>query len=197
MNLKSLDPFLPTGALIFIEKWLEDVHVVIKLKNERRTKLGDYRFNHHPHLHQISVGKNLAPEAFFFVLTHEIAHLKVQKKFGSKAKSHGMEWKFIFGEMLRESIEIYKESRNEIIQHAKRPKASVGADKELFQTLFLKKDQLGNIVENLTENQKFRIGKRVFQRGSKRKIRYICKELKTGRMFLVNGQAIVDEIINE
>ncbi len=197
MNLKSLDPFLPTGALIFIEKWLEDVHVVIKLKNERRTKLGDYRFNHHPHLHQISVGKNLAPEAFFFVLTHEIAHLKVQKKFGSKAKSHGMEWKFIFGEMLRESIEIYKESRNEIIQHAKRPKASVGADKNLFQTLFLKKDQLGNIVENLTENQKFRIGKRVFQRGSKRKIRYICKELKTGRMFLVNGQAIVDEIINE
>lgn len=197
MNLKSLDPFLPTGALIFIEKWLEDVHVVIKLKNERRTKLGDYRFNHHPHLHQISVGKNLAPEAFFFVLTHEIAHLKVQKKFGSKAKPHGMEWKFIFGEMLRESIEIYKESRNEIIQHAKRPKASVGADKELFQTLFLKKDQLGNIVENLTENQKFRIGKRVFQRGSKRKIRYICKELKTGRMFLVNGQAIVDEIINE
>ena len=108
-----------------------------------------------------------------------------------------MEWKFIFGEMLRESIEIYKESRNEIIQHAKRPKASVGADKNLFQTLFLKKDQLGNIVENLTENQKFRIGKRVFQRGSKRKIRYICKELKTGHMFLVNGQAIVDEIINE
>lgn len=197
MNLKALDPFLPAGALIFIEKWLEGVPVVIQLKKERRTKLGDYRFNHHPHVHQISVGKDLAPEAFFFVLTHEIAHLKVQKKFGSKAKSHGIEWKSVFGEMLNDSLEIYGESREEIIQHAKRPKASVGADKKLFQKMFLKEGQLGNIVENLSENQKFRIGKRVFQRGSKRKIRYICKELKTGRMFLVNGQAIVDEIINE
>lgn len=197
MNLNSLDPFLPSGALTFIEKWLEDVNVVIQLKNERRTKLGDYRYQRDPQVHQISIGKNLAPEAFFFVLTHEIAHLKVHKKFGPKAKSHGSEWKFIFGEMLRESVEIYKESQKEIIQHAKKPRASVGADKNLFQKMFLKESQWGNMVENLTENQKFRIGKRVFQRGSKRKIRYICKELKTGRVFLVNGQAIVDEIINE
>ena len=198
MNLNSLEKFLPLGALPFVENWLEDVHVIIQIKRSRRTKLGDYRFHHLAKQHQITIDKDLNPEAFFFVLTHEIAHLIVQKNYGSKAKSHGVEWKTVFGKMLMNSSEIYSEdSRPKILFHSQKPKASVGADKKLFQQLFLDETKRENLVENLADNQKFRIGKRVFQRGAKRKIRYICTELKTGRLFLVNGQAIVDEIINE
>ena len=198
MNLESLEKFLPTAALPHVERWLEDVHILIKIKNSRRTKLGDYRFNHSFKQHQITIDRELSPEAFFFVLTHEIAHLKVQKTFGSKAKSHGMEWKTTFGKMLRDSLEIYSsELKSPIQNHSLNPRASVGADKKLFQKLFVNESQREKLVENMMENQKFRIGKRIFERGSKRKIRYICKELNTGRLYLVNGQAIVDEIISE
>ncbi len=198
MNLESLEKFLPRAALPHVERWLEDVHILIKIKNSRRTKLGDYRFNHSFKQHQITIDRELSPEAFFFVLTHEIAHLKVHKLFGSKAKSHGVEWKTIFGNMLLESVKIYSEkTKSSIFNHARNPRASVGADKYLFQQLFVDENQREKLVENIGENQKFRIGKRVFQRGSKRKIRYLCKELNTGRLYLVNGQAIVDEIISE
>lgn len=198
MNLESLEKFLPTAALSHVERWLEDVHILIKIKNSRRTKLGDYRFNHSFKQHQITIDRELSQEAFFFVLTHEIAHLKVQKIFGRKARPHGLEWKTTFGKMLMESLEIYSsELKSSIQTHALNPRASVGADKKLFQKLFLNEHQRGKLVENMTENQKFRIGKRIFERGSKRKIRYICKELNTGRLYLVNGQAIVDEIISE
>ncbi len=198
MKLESLEKFLPADALTYVEHWLEDVHVIIKIKNARRTKLGDYRFDHLSKQHQITIDHSLKPEAFFFVLTHEIAHLKVQKLFGSKAKSHGIEWKTTFGNMLEESVKIYsEETQLSIFSHARNPRASVGADKYLFRQLFVGENQREKLVENMEDNQKFRIGKRVFQRGSKRKIRYICKELNTGRLFLVNGQAIVDEIISE
>lgn len=198
MNWKPLEKFLPEGGLDFVEIWLKDIPLKLIVKNARRTKLGDFRFDPHSKSHRITIDGTLKSDAFFFVLTHEIAHLLVQIEFGSKVKPHGEEWKSTFGKMLQDSLSIYESDlRNSIFRHALNPKASVGADKQLFQKLFLKENQLGNLVENLGENQKFRIGTRVFQRGNKRKIRYICKELKTGRMFLVNGQAIVDEIINE
>ncbi len=198
MKLDSLEKLLPEGALSYVEHWLEDVHVVIKIKNSRRSKLGDYRYDHLSQKHQITVDRSLKSEAFFFVLTHEIAHLKVQKLFGSKTKSHGVEWKTTFGNMLVESIKIYSDNtKSSIFHHARNPRASVGADKNLFQQLFVDENLREKLVENIEENQKFRIGKRIFERGSKRKIRYLCKELKTGRLFLVNGQAIVDEIISE
>lgn len=198
MKLDLLKNYLPVGALPFVLQWLGGENIFIKLKNSRRTKLGDYKFDTQTKLHQISIDRELAPDAFFFVLTHEIAHLKVNQEFGRRVKSHGAEWKFTFGEMLVESLEIYPEKLKPfILNHARSPKASLGADKNLFQNLFLNENQIERQVENLNENQKFRIGKRIFERGSKRKIRYICRELKTGRLFLVNGQAIVDEIINE
>ena len=198
MKFEGLSSHIPPGGLPLISDWLKEVPIVIKIKNTRRTKLGDYKFDRQSNRHQISIDKELDPYAFFFVLTHEIAHLKANQKFGNKVKSHGNEWKIIFGNMLIQTLEVYTEELKPfILNHARSPKASVGADKFLFQKLFLNEIHREKLVENIQENQKFRIGKRVFQRGAKRKIRYICKELKTGRMFLVNGQAIVDEIIKE
>lgn len=198
MKPDLLKNYLPPGAMPYISDWLEGVGIVIKIKNSRRTKLGDYKFDMKSGIHQISIDKELQADAFFFVLTHEIAHLKVNQTFGRKVKSHGTEWKITFGKMLVETLEIYPENLKPfILNHARSPKASVGADKFLFQKLFLHEDHRDRLVENMSENQKFRIGKRVFERGSKRKIRYLCRELKTGRLFLVNGQAIVDEIIKE
>lgn len=147
--------------------------------------------------HEITVNKDVSPEAFFFVLTHEIAHLLVRVKFSSSVKSHGMEWKLTFGKLLLESIEVYPEELRPVIyRHAVRPKASLNADKILMNNLFQIEQDESKRIENLMENQKFRLGKRIFERGKKRKIRYLCKEIQTGKLYTVSGSAIADEIFD-
>lgn len=197
MKSKHFEPYLPEGALTFIKQWVKEENLTIKIRNTRKTKLGDYKFIRELNVHQITVNQDISPEAFFFVLTHEIAHLLVRTNFPSRVKSHGDEWKFTFGKLLLESVEIYSEEmRPVILRHAYRPKASLSADKILMNNLFQIEQDETKRIENLSENQKFRIGKRIFERGEKRKIRYLCKEIQTGKLYTVSGSAIADEIFN-
>jgi len=193
-----LEKYLPQGGLIHVEKWLNEINLILKLKPSRKTKLGDYIFLRDKNIHQITLDRELKPEAFFFVLTHEIAHLLVHENYPEKLKSHGKEWKETFGKLLIESIDVYnQESQPFILKHAIRPTANLISDPHIRTRLFLEEGDAERILENLKENQKFRLGKRIFQKGEKRKIRYLCKEAKTGKLYLVNGQAIIDEIIEE
>lgn len=198
MNLSPLEKFLPENASQFLYQWLETKPVIIKIKSNRKSKLGDYKFLRETKSHQITINRDLKPEAFFFVLTHEIAHLLVRSTYSHNVKSHGVEWKQTFGQLLVESLDVYSgELQPLILKHARNPKASMAADKGLRQLLFMEEEQIGYMVENLQDKQKFRLGKRIFEKGAKRKIRYICKEIPTGKMYWVNGQAIVDEILAE
>lgn len=198
MNLKPLENQLPDKALNYVREWLAGSNVAITLKKSRKSKLGDYRYLHHSDSHHITIDKELSPEAFFFVLTHEIAHLHVRKIFRNRIKPHGEEWKTVFGKLLIESLKIYSpEIQSHIVRHAKSPKANLTADPNLWKRLFLANSDSEMSLENLYSDQRFRLGNRFFQKGEKRKIRYICKEITTGKRYLINGQAIVDEIINE
>lgn len=196
MNFVKLESYLPENSLPFVKNWIENENLTIKLRKPRKSKLGDYRFNNLQKSHEITVDSKLNPYAFFFVLTHEIAHFIVHKVHSGRTLPHGKEWKNTFGKMLMETLEIYpQELQFALINHARNPKASMGADRVLWKNLF----QLENehmMVENLEEFQKFRLGRRVFQKGKKRKIRYLCREIPTGKLYLVNGQAVVDELIN-
>lgn len=196
MNLDKLEDHLPAGAMVYIRKWAGGNRMCIDLRNRRHTKLGDYRYETEKQIHRITVDRTLKPEIFFFVLTHEIAHMSVRDLFGREIKPHGKEWKSVFGGMLMESIRIYKsENRPFILRHAQNPRATIGADRHLYTQFFLSEEEHTLMIQNLNEKQKFKLGKKIFQKGEKRKIRYICKELKTGKLYLVNGQAVADEII--
>lgn len=197
MNKNSLEKFLPNQAIDHIQRWLQNQPVRIKVMPRRKTKLGDYCYLIKEQKHQITLDGNLKPDAFFFVFTHEIAHLWVYNHYKNTVLSHGKEWQLIFGKLLLESIEIYpKELRPYIYRHALKPKASVGADRALNRHLFSNPEDWEKWVERLPHGQKFRLGKRIYIRGEKQKIRYICQEVKTKKLYLVNGQAVVDEIIN-
>src|SRR5690625_2920268 len=148
MNLKALEKFLPEAAKPFVINWLKEENIIIKILPSRQTKLGDYRFLKSHNKHQITIDGNLKSHAFFFVLTHEIAHMFVYKKFQNRVLPHGKEWKLIFGKMLLESIEAYpKELIPYIYKHALNPRASVGADIDLHKNLFLDKEDLFNSLK--------------------------------------------------
>lgn len=193
--MKDIESYLPEGAFHLVKEWIGKEKLTIKIRNSRKTKLGDYKFFKPSNSHQITVNKEISPEAFFFVLTHEIAHLHVTIQFSRTAKSHGLEWKNIFGKLLLESLKIYPENLHPVIlRHAQNPKASLNADRLLHKDLFPTVEDESRRIENLSENQKFRIGNRIFEKGKKRKIRYLCKEIQTGRLYTVNGSAVADEI---
>src|SRR5690625_7212492 len=95
-----------------------------------------------------------------------------KKKFQNRVLTHGKEWKLIFGKMLLESIEAYpKELIPYIYKHALNPRASVGADIDLHKNLFLDKEDIFKLVENLSYGQKLMLGKRDYESRQKRKIK--------------------------
>ena len=196
MNLEHLISYLPINADLFVRNWLENHFVTLKITQRRETKLGDYRKLLASNRHQITVNGDLNPYAFFFVFTHEVAHLKTFVQFDSRTiNPHGKEWKTIFGTLLIESIHVDPDELTPyILHHAKHPKASLGADINVSKFIIADKNPTQTYLEDLEDGTVFSIGKRVFQKESKRKLRYLCLELKSKKKYLISATATVNKL---
>ena len=104
MSINVLEQYLPERTLPFLKKWFADYVIHIRITKNRDSKLGDYR-KLPDKSHQISINSTLEKQLFFFVLTHELAHLIAFEKFNYKISAHGKEWKDTFRNMLRESLD--------------------------------------------------------------------------------------------
>ncbi|MEM9679940.1 MAG: sprT domain-containing protein, partial [Bacteroidota bacterium] len=82
--------------------------------------------------------------------------------------------------------------------HFKNPRAS--SDTDIKLALALKQFDAPNdktFIFDVPVGRQFKLyNGRIFQRGKKRRIRYECVEVKTGKMYLFNPNAEV-ELINE
>ena len=196
MNLEQLQPYLPIGSLNFIEQWIKDYPLTMKITRNRQTKLGDYRKNVALKRNQITINGDLNPNAFFFVFTHEIAHMHVYNQYTyNQVLPHGKEWKKIFGQLLVESLSIYpQELQPYILKHAKSPKASVGADPNISKFILDEIKLNENFLEDLESGTYFKLGKKIFKKGEKIKLRYVCCEMLTNKKYLIHSTAIVEKI---
>lgn len=194
MNLEQLKPYLPENSTIFVEKWIQSYRLTLKITQSRHSKLGDYRKITPQSRHQITINGDLNPEAFFFVLTHEIAHMMVYAKYEyGKVAPHGKEWKIIFGNLLLESVHVYSENlQNYVIKHAQSPKASVGADINIAKYLINDSKDHQNYLEDIKIGTKFLLGNKYFIKGNKIKLRYVCCEVTTNKKYLINATALVE-----
>lgn len=93
--MDKLLAYLPDNALSCIQKWSNGFKVKITITRDRSSKLGDYHKDPQG-THQITINHNLEPELFFFVLTHELAHLLAFEHFGRKIPPHGVHWKTVY-----------------------------------------------------------------------------------------------------
>jgi hypothetical protein len=196
VNLEHLISYLPTNGDLFVKKWLENHYVLLRITRRRETKLGDYRKLMENDRHQITVNGDLNPFAFFFVFTHEVAHLKTFVQFDSRTiNPHGKEWKTIFGSLLLDSLHIYPDHlKPYILHHARHPKASLGADINISKFVIndLKPNQ--SYLEDLDFGTLFSIGNRVFKKENKQKLRYLCLELKSKKKYLINATTTVNKL---
>lgn len=198
---KNLFNFIPDEAQPLVKDLLTEEHLSIKVKNERKTRHGDYRQLPNG-THQITVNSNLNSFRFLITLIHEIAHFEAYKRHGHFIKPHGKEWKRTFQHLMLPFLrpEIFPtEVLPLLAKHFKNPKASSDSDAQL--SLALKRYNIPNdktYVFEVPLGKTFKLyNDRVFKRGEQRRKRFECEELKTGKLYLFNPNAEVELLIND
>jgi SprT protein len=190
--------FIPEKAQLQILKLLEHDHLVVKIKNERKTRHGDYmRLANGKH--QITINSNLNEYRFLITLIHEIAHFEAYNTYGRFIKPHGIEWKKTFQHLMLPFLnpEIFPNHLLPMLaKHFKNPKASSDSDAQL--ALALKQfDEPNNktFIFEVPLGDAFKLyNGKVFKKGKKRTKRFECVEIKTGKLYLFNPNAEVEII---
>ncbi|MFS4471995.1 SprT-like domain-containing protein [Chryseobacterium sp. T20] len=194
MPIKSLEKYLPQNTLKYLRIWFADYYIHIKVTRNRNSKLGDYR-KLPDNSHEITVNSTLTPQLFFFVLTHELAHLIAFEKYGRRISPHGNEWKETFRNMLLESLEIYDEELKPIIiKFSKSPKANFMASPDLVRYFHTEKqDDTLQFIEELKKGEFFIYRNEKYLLEGLVKKNYLCKNLATGRKYSFKPLARVEK----
>ena len=195
MPIQSLEKYLPkNNTLKYLRIWFSDYYIHIKVTRNRNSKLGDYR-KLPDNSHEITVNSTLTPQLFFFVLTHELAHLIAFEKYGRKISPHGNEWKETFRNMLLESLEIYDdELKPIIIKFSKSPKANFMASPDLVRYFHTEKqDDTLHFIEELQKGEFFIYRNEKYLLEGLVKKNYLCKNLATGRKYSFKPLARVEK----
>lgn len=195
MSISLLEKYLPENCLPYLKKWFGDYSIHIKIKRGRNSKLGDYR-KMPDKSHQITINSTLQPPLFFFVLTHELAHLIAFENFGHRISPHGSEWKNTFSTMLLESISIYDDDLKPIIlKFLKSPKANFMSSPELVRYFHIEDyEDESSYIEDLEINDRFIYRKQTYIIDEKRKKNYLCTQLDTDKKYIFKPLARVEKI---
>lgn len=199
MSINILEQYLPDHTFHHLKKWFSDYYIHIKITKSRTSKLGDYR-RLPDKSHQITVNATLDKQLFFFVLTHELAHLIAFEKFKFRISAHGQEWKGTFREMLLESIDVYSDDLKPIILNFSRnPKANFMASPELVRYFHIENPAENAVfVEELLINDEFIYKGDTYVVLEKKKKLYLCLRRKNSKKYLFRPLAKVEKItINE
>ena len=190
--------FIPLAAQDKVNDLLNHEPVLVKVVKKRRTKHGDFRKLPSGKI-QITVNENENPFRFLITLLHEIAHHIAFQEYGFRIAPHGREWKNTFNSIAQPFLlsSIFPSPLLEVFQdHLKNPKAS--SDTDIHLSLALKSfDPLTHkkAIFELPAMAKFKLDNgRVFQKGRKQRKRYLCTELSSGKSYLFQPTAEVNQM---
>ena len=195
MSISLLEKYLPENCLPYLKKWFGDYVIHIKITRGRNSKLGDYR-KMVDKSHQITINSTLQPPLFFFVLTHELAHLLAFENYGHRISPHGAEWKNAFRIMLLESFAVYDDDLKPIIlKFSKSPKANFMSSPDLVRYFHIEDyEDESSYIEDLEIKDQFIYRKQIYIIEEKRKKNYLCIQLDTGKKYIFKPLARVEKI---
>ena len=195
----TLQEYIPEKAIPKILGLLDQDKLSVTIKKERKTRHGDYRRLPNGN-HQITVNSNLNHYRFLITLIHEIAHFEAYRNYGRSIKPHGLEWKRTFQHLMLPFInpDVFpSEILPLLAKHFKNPKAS--SDTDVALAYALKQFDAPNnktFIFEVPLHQSFKTqNERVFKKGLKRRTRYECIELSTGKIYLFNANVEVDLVV--
>lgn len=190
--------YIPQNSVALICQWLDHKPIRIKIVKPRNSKLGDFKVDPRKQIHEISINGNLNQYSFLVTLVHEIAHLYDFLDRKTLSDPHGDNWKNIYSNMMikMHATEAFPEHLNRaIIKHINNPKAASCSDAELNEALRAYDQIDTHLLKDLPEGDTFILKNgRQFVKGPLQRTRFRCKEVSTGRWYLVNGQAEVHNL---
>ncbi|RXK80578.1 SprT-like domain-containing protein [Filimonas effusa] len=188
--MHALADFLPEGSFDQVLHYIHRYKVHLTVTRARKTVLGDYRHATHGKNHRISINGNLNKYEFLITLLHELAHLLTFEQFSNRVDPHGKEWKHIYGTLLADFVrlklfppDIEAALRTSIMN----PAATANGEIDLLLVLRRYNPNQKNgfqPLESLPTGTIFQTENgRIFQKGEKRRKRYMCLEIKTGHLY--------------
>lgn len=199
--LNLLQQYCPSAAVQYCYQLWQKDNFVFKIKKERTTKLGDYRYtpaSQYPH--QITINHTLNQYSFLITYIHEVAHLHTFTRYKRKVLPHGKEWKRNFQQLmlplLNEQI-FPQDILFPLQQYMQNPKASSCSDMHLFKALQVYSTSTKPLLLELSTGETFVLNGRVFEKGATRRTRVVCKERNTGKQYTISAQAPVERMSND
>lgn len=181
--------------------WIQEYKFRFVISKARSSKFGDYRppFDQQP-FHRISVNHNLNKYAFLITFCHEVAHLIVWSKHRGTVQPHGAEWKTTFSQLLFQFMEknVFPLDVNAaLVKSIENPKASSCTDINLFKVLSKYDANPATHLSDIPQGSVFKMNTgRVFEKGIKKRTRYLCKDLSNNKQYWINGIADVEVVKN-
>jgi hypothetical protein len=187
----ELEQFLPANTYPQVIPYFKNHTIHLTLTEERKSILGDYRrpVPDQP-FHRISINATLNPYSFLITLLHELAHMLVFIRYKDKVLPHGKEWKLQFREMLLPYLGKHffpPDIEAALTNYLNNPKASTCTDTALYKALYRYSHTKAGykLVEDIGINNNFGLEDGTeYVVIEKRRTRYRCKQLKTGKMYL-------------
>ena len=196
--ISVIESYLPKNTADTVANWILKKPVQLKIVNDRKTKLGDFRVNGSSgKSHIITINGGLNKFEFLITLIHEFAHLDVYQEYGRRVQPHGEEWKDIYRGLMIEFFELEVFPRDleiVLLKHMRNPKASSHGDLNLVRALAVYDNKVEDdsvYLEDLKEGDSFFINGKILIKGDKRRTRYMCTELNSKRRYTVSALAKV------
>ena len=193
--LEIFKRFVPEPSAAYCLKLYEHFGFEFKIKKSRQTKLGDYRFTYPEKKHIITINNDLNPYAFLLTYLHEVAHLITFNEHKNRVNPHGQEWKDVFKKISQPVLndEIFPPLVLQAIQnYFKNPKASSCSDPTLYNVLRQFDHPSDEVtLKSISIGAQFDFNGRVFQKLEVKRTRSVCKEIASGRKYLISEIASV------
>lgn len=191
--------YFPEEAVSYCHQLWQTHRFHFKITRQRKTKIGDYRYDPRKKMHFITVNHNLNPYAFCLTFVHEVAHLVTYIDHSHKVAPHGKEWKAQFRKLLQPLLLNHTfppDVLQILIRHMKNPKATCYSDADLTRILRKydpqKNGEMQVYLEDILNGNQFVFQKRLFQKQYLRRTRVLCKEIGSGKKYLISKMAMVD-----
>ena len=194
----ELANYIPENSQEYCRDLCDQYNFDLKIVNNRSSKSGDYKFSTKFKTHTITINKDLNPYTFLLTFLRELAHLKANIDYGSKIKPHGLEWKTCFSDLAKPLLltEVFPSKiLSALNNYFVNPKASTFSDYMLVETL-REYDEHSDGFVNLSQivhGAIFTLRHRKFIKGVKKRTRFVCKDVITGKNYLISGIAQVKE----
>ncbi|MCR4659522.1 MAG: SprT-like domain-containing protein [Bacteroidales bacterium] len=194
-----LSRWLPQGAVAPVCAWLVEHNASLRIARHRTSKLGDYRPPQGAQSgHAISVAGDLGKGMFLWVLLHEMAHLENRARHPRSAP-HGREWQAEYAALIVTYLDCFDAGVRPLMEAcaSRLPlKRSLTAEIERR----LRETDGGTpllTVADLEPGTLFRLkarGADIYRADERRRTRWLCTHMASGRRYLVNGAAEVEKV---